>query len=213
MSTFPVKLHRREDLRFVDAEILDGLALQDLMLIEKQWRPERSRIHQELKRRTIDRSIWPQSLHWSWETKAARLTLLETSVFCVVCESLYQGAMLTKAASYSARLPREKSMPLLYVDYLEVAPWNWSIPEIGRSGRFRMIGSLLIWKAITHSSSEGFGGRIGLHSLPQAENFYEKLGMTPLGPDPNKQGLVYFELSSPAAQVILNGSLRRERHQ
>ena len=52
------------------------------------------------------------------------------------------------------------------------------------------------WEASRHevhqklqlSRGEGFKGRVGLHALPQAEQFYrEKCGMTPLGKDASKQ--------------------------
>lgn len=39
----------------------------------------------------------------------------------------------------------------------------------------------------------GYGGRVGLHSLPNAEGFYEQLQMSDYGPDLEKNGLVYFE--------------------
>ena len=38
-----------------------------------------------------------------------------------------------------------------------------------------------------------YGGRVGLHSLPEAEAFYRRYNMPDYGPDPDKKGLVYFE--------------------
>lgn len=50
--------------------------------------------------------------------------------------------------------------------------------------------------AIQQSFDEGFGGRIGLHDLPQAKTFYaDTLGMTDFGADVTKQNLHYFELT------------------
>jgi hypothetical protein len=58
------------------------------------------------------------------------------------------------------------------------------------------VGSILLGTAINLSHDEGFGGRLGLHSLPQADSFYrDKLGMTELGPDISKQNLRYFEMT------------------
>lgn len=48
----------------------------------------------------------------------------------------------------------------------------------------------------------GFGGRIGLHSLPQAETFYRDW-MTDFGRDPQHQGLRYFEMSESQPQAFL----------
>jgi hypothetical protein len=54
------------------------------------------------------------------------------------------------------------------------------------------------------SIEEGLKGRVGLHSLPAAESFYEQsLGMSALGRDPQKQNLMYFEFSSEQASAFL----------
>ena len=45
----------------------------------------------------------------------------------------------------------------------------------------------------TRSAALGFDGRVGLHALPEAEAFYRRQGMPDYGPDPDKDGLVYFE--------------------
>ena len=108
---------------------------------------------------------------------------------------------MTKTTPYVARLDADRGRPLLYIDYLEVAPWNWRIPEIARDGQFRGIGSVLFWHAVQQSREEGFHGRVGLHALPQAEAFYEVgCHMTPIGRDAAKQDLHYFELSQERAE-------------
>ena len=118
--------------------------------------------------------------------------------------------MLTKNASYAARLALDRGKPLVYIDFLEIAPWNWVVPELGRQGRFRSVGSMLFWRAVKQSEQEGFKGRVGLHALPQAEQFYERAcGMTSLGHDPSKENLSYFELTSEQASELL----QREQEQ
>lgn len=58
--------------------------------------------------------------------------------------------------------------------------------------------------AIAFSEQEGFKGRIGLHSLPQAENFYrDRCGMIDLGPDATYQNLRYFEMTPDQAKAFL----------
>jgi hypothetical protein len=47
------------------------------------------------------------------------------------------------------------------------------------------------------------GGRVGLHSLPQAEDFYSRCGMTRIGPDPSDNDLVYFEYHDGVAAARL----------
>lgn len=203
MSGEAVQLQQRSDGGFVEAVLLDGMVPDDFILVGNEWASERSVVMQELLRTAVPRQRWPQSLHWDWRRKAPMLNLLEASGFGLVCNQQWQGVMLTKTVPYTARLAPDKGKPLVYVDFLEVAPWNWIIPEIGRPGRFRAVGSTLLWRAVNQSVEEGFRGRVGLHSLPQAEEFYEKFGLTPVQRDGAKQNLLYMELSAGQAMKLL----------
>ena len=87
-----------------------------------------------------------------------------------------------------------------YVEYLEVAPWNRA--ELGAKPRLRGVGTVLLTAAVALSNGEGFKGRIGLHSLPQADAFYRKIGMTDLGPDAAYQNLRYFEMTVEQARAF-----------
>jgi hypothetical protein len=204
VSSEAIRIQRRSDGADVEAALLDSMAPHDLLVVENVWSIERSLVMQELLQSAVSRSQWPQSLHWDWQRKAPQLRLLECSGFGIVCEQQWQGVMLTETASYSAKLAPDQGKPLVYIDFLEVAPWNWVIPEIGRSGRFRAVGSTLFWRAVKQSEEEGFQGRVGLHALPQAVPFYERAcGMTPLGSDASKQNLLYMELSRQQAVKIL----------
>src|SRR5690606_27231869 len=89
--------------------------------------------------------------------------------------------------------------PLVYVDYLEIAPWNLRLPDIGQARRYRGVGGVLLREAILQSLDEGFHGRVGLHSLPQSERFYTDCGMTGMARDAAKQNLLYFEMTREAA--------------
>ncbi len=210
MSGQEIRSRRRSDDTEVEATLLDGMVPQDFLVVGTEWFADRSLVMQELLRSAIPRPRWPQSLHWDWRSKAPELGLLEATGFGIACEGQWQGVMLTKTASYSARLDPDKGKPLVYIDFLEVAPWNWVIPEIGRAGRFRGLGSTLFWRAVKQSEEEGFRGRVGLHALHQAEPFYEDAcGMTPLGRDATKQNLLYMELSGRQAEEILKGGERR----
>jgi len=204
VSSEVVQLQRRLDGVFVEAALLGGMVPNDFVLVGNEWSAERSVVMQELLQSTLPRQQWPQSLHWDWRRKAPELRLLEAAGFGIVCERQWQGVMLTKSASYVAKLAPDKGKPLVYVDFLEVAPWNWAIPEVGGSGRFRSVGSSLLWRAVEQSEEEGFRGRVGLHSLPQSEVFYERVfGMTPLNRDSAKQNLLYMELSADQAAKLL----------
>ena len=73
--------------------------------------------------------------------------------------------------------------------------------------RYRGVGTILIRAAIELSKIEEFKGRIGLHSLPQANHFYANTcGMTDLGietTDKNHEGLRYFEMTPEQAQAFI----------
>lgn len=203
MNPFDISIQVRASGDFLSATILDGLEPTDLLIVEREWGPVRSELTKELLAACVDRREWPQSLHWDWSKKAPELRLLESSGFGVVCEKKWQGVMMTRTASFLARLKADRGKPLVYLDFLEVAPWNWVIHEINHPGLFKTIGLQLFWRAILQSLDEGFKGRVGLHSLPKAENFYRKCGMVEVGYDAAKQGLMYFELTQEGAEKFL----------
>jgi hypothetical protein len=192
----------------VVAELWDGIGPQNLADWTREWQPVLMRALQELVSRGVPMQHWPQSWHWNWETKVAHMSgLLGARTFCVVAESVTQGLMsvdLTK----NARLEVQRAKPIVYVDYLEVAPWNRK--DLVGSARFRGIGTVLIAAAIELSRQEDFKGRIGLHSLPQADDFYRNTcKMSDLQPDPAKQNLRYFEMTRDQAEAFMVDENRR----
>lgn len=204
MSTTPIKILDRATGQSVEAELVDSLAPEDLMVLEAVWTPERSRILLEITRAGLPHAERPQSLNWNWRAKAHHLRLAQASGYAVVCDEEWQGAMLTKSGTYFARLGEGRGKPLVYIDFLEVAPWNWTIPGIGQRRRYGLIGPHLFERAVRQSWDEGFEGRVGLHALPQSEPFYgAACGMTPLGADEEHENLTYFELSRENAERIL----------
>lgn len=87
---------------------------------------------------------------------------------------------------------------LVYVDYLETAPWNLRTPIV--APRFSGVGTVLMAEAIAFSLQSGLNGRVGLHSLEQATEFYERgCRMRDLGPDPGYYDLQYFEYDEATA--------------
>jgi hypothetical protein len=92
---------------------------------------------------------------------------------------------------------------ILYVEYLENAPWNIKGNARGTSA-YLGIGMVLIGEAVHISREYGFAGRIGLHSLPLAEPFYrDKCQFSEVGPDAAENGLVHFEYSEQQATTHL----------
>ncbi|WFU74186.1 GNAT family N-acetyltransferase [Bradyrhizobium sp. CB2312] len=184
----------------VEAELRDAIEQAQLDDWQTKWRPALLTILQELVRKGVPFDQWPQSWHWDWSKKTARVQgLLAFRGFSIVALGETQGMAqvdLTKAA----REANQRGKPLVYLDYLEVAPWNR--PDLGNAPRLRGVGSALITAAVALSEDEGFKGRLGLHSLPQADNFYRKIGMTDLGQDAAYQNLRYFEMTSEQARAF-----------
>lgn len=205
MTERRVDLIRREDDALVEARLLDGLVPEDLLLVERVWGPARLRLLEALLGKGVPRQAHPESLHWDWSKKAPELKLLEARGFAITCQEEWQGAMLVRTASHFTRLEADRGKPLVYGEYIEAAPWNWKVPELGQVSRFRGAGSLLFREAVLESVRQGFHGRVGLHALPQAESFYEGAGMTRVGPDAWKQDLIYFEFTRDQAQRFLKG--------
>jgi hypothetical protein len=206
VSSRAIELIRKDSGATVGATLHTGLSPSDVLVVERAWADSRARVIAELSQTGVPRLQWPQSLHWNWEAKAAQLRLLEASCAGIFCEERWQGLMMIRTAVQSAVLPPDSGRPLVYVDFLEAAPWNWRIKPLGQEPQFKGVGSLLFREAVEQSFKEDFHGRVGLHALPQAEAFYEGVcGMTRVRPDARKQNLVYFEFTRQQAQRFLSG--------
>ena len=195
----------------VEATLLSNISPVELVNIENEWREDKRKIINQMGSTINSRLESLQSLHWNWSDKAGLLKLLEVEAYGVKTGDIWQGAMLIKTASNFARCEQDLGKPLIYIDYIETAPRNWNIKELDQVGEFRGVGPILFQEAIRRSMKEGYGGRIGLHSLPQAEDFYAKIGMISFGRDKRKQNLVYYELSQERIKelIMVKGSKKK----
>ncbi len=106
-------------------------------------------------------------------------------------------------AGKQAQLAPDAGKPLVYIDYLESAPWN-VIPFVDVP-IYRGIGMVLMRTAVQLSIDEGFHGRVALHALPQSEAFYrDQCGMQGCGNDPYYQNLPYYEMTRELAQQFMS---------
>ncbi len=185
----------------VEAELRDAIEEQQLVDWQTQWQPALIEILRELARRGVPMAEWPQSWHWDWRQKRAGVAgLLAYPGFSIVAQGMTQG-LAQVDLTRSARADDHAGKSLAYVDYLEVAPWNRS--DLGNVPRLKGVGTALLTAAITLSFDEDFKGRLGLHSLPQADDFYRRSGLIDLGPDAAYQGLRYFEMTEDRARAFL----------
>jgi len=203
ITVSPIFLFNAERGELEAAELWDGITEKQLGDWEGEWVPELFKAVQKLHRAGINRSHWPQSRHWNWRRKTEALQgMLAHPGFSIVCNGMTQGMMIVDTTMQRCRIEQQKGKNLVYVEFVENAPWNR--PELANPPRYRGIGSILIRAAIALSQEEEFKGRIGLHSLPQANSFYANTcGMSDLGIDPDHQDLRYFEMTPEQAEAFI----------
>lgn len=143
-----------------------------------------------------------ESAHWDWRRKMTAFRgLLGFPSFAIEWRGETQGLMVCSTVE-TCRLPNQAGLPVVYVEYLETAPWNRV--TLTPTPRFKRVGPAMIDVAIQLSVHEGFQGRLGLHSLPQSDAWYrDKCKMTDLGRDAHKQNLRYFEMTPQQAKAFL----------
>lgn len=192
-----VPLLRGDADEFVEARICKAEIEQSISDWNDFWFPKNRDFLQQLKDINKDLTKWPQSLHWNWESKlrrVARTKHLES--FSIICEGKTQALVIVDVSRRCA-LPSQKGKKLVYIDFIETVPWNRrNFTLQGLKPAFRGCGHLLIRHTVEFSLDSSYEGRIGLHSLPQTENYYvEKIGMTDLGIDTDYQNLKYYEMT------------------
>lgn len=149
----------------------------------------------------ILRSLWLNQLRiieaddkfWDWEFKLGLIDRdSEYEGYALEAEGFTQGLMKIETQRHgSIQTPGQR---LVYIQYLTSAPWNRK--EIQRPPRFRGTGTNLLRYARLRSVELGYKGRVGLHSLPKSEQFYDNQLMTNCGKDEGEEeedSLIYFE--------------------
>jgi hypothetical protein len=132
---------------------------------------------------------------WMWDYKL-RQSQREAryEAYALEADFLTQGLIFMETQWHRSHLLQR--FPLVYVEALSSAPWNRFALE--RPPFYYGVGRLLLMFARRRSLALGYGGRVGLHSLPGAEGFYRRLQMPEYDADPEKEGLVHFEYGAIA---------------
>jgi hypothetical protein len=180
---------------FVPCELYEGFSEHNLRNFEQDWRPAF--------RAAQSSNLTVQDAHWDWRRKHAHVEpRLNYRSFVVECAGNTQGMLIVEMAAHRCRLEEQAGKHLAYSEFLATAPWNRVIDP---NPWFKGVGRLLISTAVNVSVDEEFEGRVGLHSLPDADDFYRgQCGMTDLGPDTQyPQQLRYFEMTRRQAEMYL----------
>ncbi len=172
-----VELIRGQDSMIVEAYLVE-LAQKHVNDYVLQWKQQLGLYGQEDK-------------FWDWEFKLQFIIRRQENRegYAIEYEGETQGLMLIETQLHGSRLKEGKR--LIYVDGVASAPWNRQF--IQRQPKLKGVGTALLVFARTRSIELGYEGRVGLHSLSGAEEFYENQGMINLGEDEDYDDLIYFE--------------------
>jgi hypothetical protein len=118
--------------------------------------------------------------------------------YAIECEQMTQGLIVLR--TQGRRSLFDPSRRLVYVSRLATAPWNRS--ELQSPVAFKLVGSTLLKFAQLRSEGLGYGGLVGVHSLPESEEFYRKLDMQDGGLDEEFENLRYFEWYRPRPSLL-----------
>lgn len=212
LAIFEVYSHEFNQVRQIC--VVDEIEDRHLNFVEKEWVPRLtdSRARAVIAYRALpaekqhERS-WQEKqgrfgapdAHWNWGRKNQSMMSSIHRMFALLDGEAVEALMRVDLSKPSRLRPSPRT-PIMYIDYLAVAPWNRSAIQSPR--RFRGLGKLLLGAAVSISVEEGMDGRCGLHSLPQSEGFYSQAGMQDFGVDA-ESGLSYFEFSPDMARKFL----------
>lgn len=202
-----VELHNRHTSTSKPARVVREIDDDNFADFERCWRPMLERRRADFKNHQDAAAGNAQDSHWDWVGKAndARRTMGQET-FAIECDGHTQGLMLVDLTRF-ARLEPHKGRELVYVELLASAPWN----RYGTvaNPKYKGAGRILIATAISLSVHEGFEGRIGLHSLRQAESWYrEEAGFTDVEYDHLKK-MRYFEMTAAQAAAFVESKEER----
>lgn len=204
-----IRLFDLHNSEAVDALLHMGLTEQQIKNAQAEWEPVRKQSIETLHEQGHPLGELPKHWGWDWTRKISRLGNPLFGFYGIECEGKMQGLLEVAKEGYLAKLPIQKGKPLIYVKYIETAPWN--IKLLDPNPRFGGVGSRLIRVAVELSLSEDCKGRVGLHSLPgdkqgEPEWFYQHVcKMEPIEVQRDGEGLLYFELTAEKADEFLKG--------
>jgi hypothetical protein len=167
---------RVQDNKLVDAELV-GMADKHRQDFQQIWKAQL-------------RAATQEDQFWDWEIKQ-RIYLAHPNyeAYAIECQAMTQGMMLIETRHHRSWYAPDQR--IIYVHSLATAPWNRPTPT--QPALYRTVGGTLLEFARYRSEELGYGGRVGLHSLPGAEGFYRRMDMMDCGEDEDQDNLIYFE--------------------
>jgi hypothetical protein len=201
-------LLNRHSGQFEDATLHRPIGRKHVRDFQTLWRPAFKKRLATIRSREEFAEAQMQDSHWEWPQKAAAMgARLDYDTFAVEAGGVTQGLMIVSLTE-RGRAPGQENDHLIYVELIAAAPWN-------RKGftdrpKYKGVGRLLLAAAVSLSVDQEFGGRVGLHALPQSATWYRQVcGMTDLGPDEAHQRLHYFEMTETQARAFVGRTTER----
>ena len=203
-----ILLDVRSDLTTpIAATLIDGVTEVEARSTDEIWRPALEKFLNHAAELNVPVNEWPEHSQWTWESKV-RDSTASSRFYGIECEEQMQGLLALREGELS-RIVTSARLPIVYIDYLSTAPWNYEmfLSRIGERSRFRGCGTILMAVAVTLSQELGYNGRVGLHSLVEAEGFYSHVcRMTNMGIDMGRGGFRYFEMTPGQANDFMQRS-------
>jgi hypothetical protein len=154
----------------VEALLFEKVSDEQLANWLATWPPAIDAAKQVFLKKNIPKEKWPQDAHWKWDHKITQTRgILAYESYCIARGDRIDGLMLVSLTKTS-RMPARLGQELVYINFVATAPWNRS--SLVAAPEVRGVGSIFVNVAIQLSDAQGFKGRIGLHSLPGAYDFY-----------------------------------------
>ena len=182
----------------VGAGLILGVTVNEVDEAVALWAPYMRQREIEIGRRV-------QHSHWDWSEKARAIHAASNYIIAAVtARGEIQALALWDEEFETGRHPEQSGSPLIYVHFLATAPWNDG--ELVTAPRYRGAGTLLVRAGVERSIELGYRGRLGLHALPQAEEYYRaKCQFADLGRDSagSHKGLSYFEFTPQLANAFI----------
>lgn len=186
--------------KLVEATLYEGVTQKNLRAHKVDWVPQLVKANSEAGK--TQSPIVAEDARWNWGKKVEKTKgQLAFRHFAIEYGTQTIGLMLLRLVGQQSRIEVPKD--LVYIDFLAVCPE--ARKEIQDPRKYGGIGKILFMAAVLVSKEEDMDGRVGLHSLPKARQWYEKeLNLNKFGPDPTYNNLEYFELSTKRAQQLIN---------
>ncbi|WP_297447188.1 hypothetical protein [Acidiferrobacter sp.] len=195
-------------------DLVEGLDEDHIKYIDDQWMPPIKRLYNKAILHYFTQPLALQTdatfveilgklgipdQHWNWRRKCGVAPGANRKVYGLLNADHVEAAMMLLFGKSTRGTPA--GLPIVYVDYIAVAPWNRR--AIQDPERFRKLGTVMLGTAVAVSRTLGLDGRCGLHSLQTSEGFYRRIGMKDLDIDPTYHNLRYFEFDANSASTFV----------